>query len=98
MLYSSQGEVAGALGAAVLVHRPWTIEDVKQAMSHLPSPGDGGGEKFAEELLVFCKEFRPTTTELRRLLMAKMDNGWTKVSAGYPETDETVKSRVGPCR
>ena len=35
-------EVAGADGHAMLIHRPWTMEDVKQATTHLSSPSDGG--------------------------------------------------------
>eukprot|EP00064_Thunnus_orientalis_P007515 superscaffoldBa00000840_g7537 len=63
------------------------MEDVKQAMTHLSSLSDGGGAKFATELVVFCREFRPATSELRRLLMVKMCNNWAKISAGYPEND-----------
>lgn len=61
------------------------MEDVKQA-THLPSPSDVGGDKFAAELTVFCREFRPTTSEIRRLLMVKMGTNQAKVS-GYPEND-----------
>ena len=80
-------EVAGPDGLAILVHRPWTTSDIQAAMSHLPSPSNAGGVKFAEELLVFCREFRPTSFELRRLLMAKMGNGWAKIAGGYPQQD-----------
>ena len=56
-------------------------------MTHLPSSADVGGLKFADELRIFCREFQPTITELRRLFMAKTENGWTKVSAVYPNGD-----------
>ena len=80
-------EVAGPDGLAIVVHRPWTTSDIQAAISHLPSPSNAGGVKFAEELLVFCREFRPTSFELRRLLMAKMGNGWAKIAGGYPQQD-----------
>ncbi|KAI4903075.1 hypothetical protein NFI96_020046, partial [Prochilodus magdalenae] len=54
-------EVAGQDGP-ILVHRPGTLADIKEAMTHLPIPSDAGGTKFGNELFVFCKEFRPTTT------------------------------------
>ncbi|XP_056238551.1 uncharacterized protein LOC130173364 [Seriola aureovittata] len=43
-------ELAGADGHPMLVHRPWTMEDIKQAMTLLPSPSDGGGVKFAPKV------------------------------------------------
>lgn len=76
-------EVAGGDVHPVLVHRPWTLADIEEAMTQLLSPAEGA--KFADELRIICREFRATTIELRRLLMAKMGNGWTKVSAGYPD-------------
>ncbi|KAF7643129.1 hypothetical protein LDENG_00244550 [Lucifuga dentata] len=51
-------EVAGAGGGAMLVFRPWTVSDVKEAMQNLPSL-QGNGEQFGEELMVFCKAFPP---------------------------------------
>ena len=80
-------EVAGPDGAQMLVQRPWTMEDVKQAMTHLPSPSDVNGEKFAAELIVFWREFRSTTSELGRLLMVKMGFSWAKITTGYPENE-----------
>jgi len=53
-----------------LVFRAWTDEDVCAAGSHLPNPADPG-TNFAEELQMFCRDFRPTGAELRRLLAMK---------------------------
>ncbi|CAK6970983.1 uncharacterized protein LOC124478066 isoform X1 [Scomber scombrus] len=63
-------QVMGTDGPA-LVFRPWTDEDMKQAMSHLPDHRLSG-TLFAQELMNFCKEFYPTMSELRRLLTMKM--------------------------
>ncbi|KAI3356714.1 hypothetical protein L3Q82_003306 [Scortum barcoo] len=41
------------------------------ATAHLPDP-TVSGTRFSDELLIFCKEFSPTTHELRRLLMKKL--------------------------
>ena len=52
-------EVAGPDGLAILVHGPWTTSDIPAAMSHLPSPLNAGGVKYAQELLVFCTDSAP---------------------------------------
>ncbi|KAI4898315.1 hypothetical protein NFI96_029959 [Prochilodus magdalenae] len=57
-------------------------KETAEAMTHLPNPSNAGGTKFGEELLVFCKEFRPTTSELRRLLI-KMGTHWAIVSQRF---------------
>lgn len=65
----------------MMVYRPWTVQDMKEAMCHLPDPSDSG-TRFADELLVFCQEFSPTMRELHRLLAVKMGAAnWHKVSA-----------------
>ncbi|XP_057182604.1 uncharacterized protein LOC130549403 [Triplophysa rosa] len=65
----------------IMVYRPWTVSDMKEAMTHLPDPFDSG-KRFAEEPLIFCQEFSPTMPELRRLLAVKMGPAnWHKVSA-----------------
>lgn len=46
-------EVSGPEGP-ILVHRPWSENDIREAMSHLSQPADSGA-KFAKELLTFCK-------------------------------------------
>lgn len=71
----------------MLVFRAWTVSDMKDAMAHLPNPQDAG-DKFAEELLLFCQEFSPTTQELRRMLGVKMGPAnWHKVSGRIGNTD-----------
>ncbi len=39
-------EVAGPDGS-VMVYRPWTVTDMKEAMAHLPSPDDAG-DRFSD--------------------------------------------------
>lgn len=45
----------------------WTIEDMKEAMKHLP-PVTPNGEKFAKEFLTFCKVLMPTITQVKYLV------------------------------
>ncbi len=79
-------EVAGPDGS-VMVYRPWTVTDMKEAMAHLPSPDDAG-DRFSDELTTFCEEFSPTTQELRRLLAVKLGaTNWHKVSSQMPTTE-----------
>ncbi|KAL0199568.1 hypothetical protein M9458_002755, partial [Cirrhinus mrigala] len=63
-------EVSGPDGA-MMVFRPWTVNDMKEAMAHLPNPEEAG-DRFSTELITFCKEFSPTMYELRRLLAVKL--------------------------
>ncbi|KAI3357199.1 hypothetical protein L3Q82_015657 [Scortum barcoo] len=63
-------QVAGQ-GGPMMVHRPWTQKDMLDSLAHLPDP-TVSGTRFSDELLIFCKEFSPTTHELRRLLMKKL--------------------------
>lgn len=72
-------EVAGAAGP-ILVHRLWTLENIHGCRIHLPAVHEVGGLRFGDKLLIFCREFRPTTNELRHLLMTKLGNYWAKVS------------------
>ncbi len=79
-------EVAGPDGS-VMVYRPWTVTDMKEAMAHLPSPDDAG-DRFSDELTTFCEEFSPTTQELKRLLAVKLGaTNWHKVSSQMPTTE-----------
>ncbi len=79
-------EEAGPDGS-VMVYRPWTVTDMKEAMAHLPSPDDAG-DRFSDELTTFCEEFSPTTQELRRLLAVKLGaTNWHKVSSQMPTTE-----------
>ncbi|KAI3374167.1 hypothetical protein L3Q82_006014 [Scortum barcoo] len=55
----------------MMVYRPWTQKDMLDSLAHLPDP-TVSGTRFSDELLIFCKEFSPTTHELRRLLKKKL--------------------------
>lgn len=72
-------EVAGADGP-IFVHRPWTFQEIKESMVHLPNLHEVGDKKLGEELLHFCREFRPTTHEFRRFLLVKLGSDWAKAS------------------
>ncbi|XP_053488784.1 uncharacterized protein LOC128612521 isoform X2 [Ictalurus furcatus] len=48
-------------GGPMLVHRPWTLEDIGSCMTHLLVLREVGGGKFGDELQKSCREFRPTT-------------------------------------
>uniref|UniRef100_A0A9J8CJW6 ribonuclease H n=1 Tax=Cyprinus carpio carpio TaxID=630221 RepID=A0A9J8CJW6_CYPCA len=71
----------------MMVFRPWTVNDMKEAMAHLPSP-DEAGDKCSAELVTFCQEFSPTMHELRRLLAVKLGaSSWHKVSGKLQRED-----------
>ncbi len=79
-------EVSGPDGP-MMVFRPWTVNDMKEAMAHLPSPEEAG-DRFSTELVTFCKEFSPTVHELRRLLAVKLGvSSWHKVSGRLQRED-----------
>ncbi len=79
-------EVSGPDGP-MMVFRPWTVNDMKEAMAHLPSPEEAG-DRFSTELVTFCKEFSPTVHELRRLLAVKLGaSSWQKVSGRLQRED-----------
>lgn len=79
-------EVAGPQGP-MLVFRSWTATDVMEAARHLPEPA-ASGTKFAEQFVFFCREFRPTMSELKRLLITKMKPlYWQKMAGKFPATD-----------
>lgn len=61
-----------ALSAAPMVEPAnliGTIEDMKNAMKHLPSI-TSNGEKFAKDFLVFCKVLMPTIPQVKYLLIS----------------------------
>ena len=62
--------VMGPTGPA-LVYRPWTDADMTEALNHLPNPRNSG-TAFAVQFEIFCREFMPTVSEIRRLLMKKL--------------------------
>lgn len=77
-------QVMGAEERVCHVFRPWTEEDVRQNMAHLPNV-EASGKKLAEAVESFCEEFAPTFPELKRLLTQKMG------SVNYVK----VKDRLG---
>jgi len=79
-------QVAGPDGVQ-LVHRPWTHDDMVKALAHLPEV-KASGLKFSNELFTFCKEFSPTTAELKRLLMKKLGPAdYAKIKHALGEDD-----------
>ncbi|XP_036960086.1 uncharacterized protein LOC119022830 [Acanthopagrus latus] len=84
-------EVAGSEGRVQLVYRPWTYSDMKDAAASLPDVRNGGAE-FAVQLITFCRQFKPTTAELQRLLMVQMGTTWARVAGDYPVEDIRVEN------
>lgn len=83
-------EVSGPEGAT-LVFRAWTSADITAASQHLPNPTTSG-KLFAEQFLTFCQEFKPTTNELKRLLITKMKpTDWQKIAGKFPQNDLRCK-------
>ncbi len=83
-------EVSGPEGATLVFHA-WTSADITAASQHLPNP-TASGKIFAEQLLTFCQEFKPTTNELKRLLITKMKpTDWQKISGKFPDVDIRCK-------
>ncbi|KAM8741686.1 uncharacterized protein AB9X84_018994 [Acanthopagrus schlegelii] len=84
-------EVAGSEGRVQLVYRPWTYSDMKDAAASLPDVRNGGAD-FAVQLITFCRQFKPTTAELQRLLMVQMGTTWARVAGDYPVEDIRVEN------
>ena len=83
-------EVSGPEGTT-LVFRPWTSDDIKAASQNLQNPTTSG-KIFGEQLSTFCQEFKPTTNELKRLLITKMKpTDWQKISGKFPIIDVRCK-------
>ncbi|KAL1270830.1 hypothetical protein QQF64_029846 [Cirrhinus molitorella] len=79
-------EVSGPEGP-MMVFRPWTAAETREAMAHLPDVSEGG-DKLSEELIQFCEEFSPTMAELKRLLLTKLGpTNWYKVKGRMPADD-----------
>lgn len=51
-----------------LVYWPWTDAEVCAAITHL-LPASASGAAFSAEFKIFCGQFMPTGTEIRRILM-----------------------------
>lgn len=64
-------QVAGPDGTPTYVYRPWTMNELKESLSHLP-PITGGGEAFTAELTHWFHDFTPTVAEAKRALMTVM--------------------------
>ncbi|RXN30179.1 myb SANT-like DNA-binding domain-containing 4 [Labeo rohita] len=80
-------EVSGPDGP-MMVFRPWTALEAREAMAHLPDVSEGG-VKMSTELVRFCEEFSPTMTELRRFLLSKLGpSNW------YLQIRDFVKSDI----
>lgn len=58
----------------IVVLRPWTLDDLKEMISHLP-PASQGGETLAKEFLTFCQQYTPTLSEMRLLLSKHLKPG-----------------------
>ena len=80
-------EAPGVNRDTVLFQRPWTLSEIKEAMVHLPLPGEVGGNRMDTELLTFCRDFKPTTHELRCLLMTKIGPEFSRINLGWPDND-----------
>ncbi|XP_058273794.1 uncharacterized protein LOC131370461 [Hemibagrus wyckioides] len=77
-------EVAGANGP-LLVLRPWGTTDIMDAGMQLPDPREVGGKKFSVEIQRFCRDFRPTSHELRHMLMKKLGVDISRIQYQWPD-------------
>lgn len=81
----------GPQGEPCHVFRPWTEADLAGNLAFLP-PFEANGEKFAEAIEAFCKEFSPTFAELRCLLPQKMGAvAYVKIREKLVGDDRMVK-------
>uniref|UniRef100_A0AAV2M1F8 Nbr1-like C-terminal UBA domain-containing protein n=1 Tax=Knipowitschia caucasica TaxID=637954 RepID=A0AAV2M1F8_KNICA len=62
--------VAGANGETY-IYRPWQPEELKDIARHLPDPVQDGPH-FGVEFELFCRQYRPSAYEWRRLLAHRM--------------------------
>ena len=49
-----------------------------------------GGTQYAVQLEAFCKQFKPTSTELQRLLMTQMGIHYSKVTQVFPARERRL--------
>ena len=63
-------EAAGHEGPT-LVYRPWTENEMREAVKHLP-PITASGDRFFLDFECFCREFRPSFPEIKRLLILQL--------------------------
>ncbi|XP_038554327.1 uncharacterized protein LOC119887767 [Micropterus salmoides] len=81
ILKNESAETAGT-GGPTLDFRPWSEEDIDEAMAYVTSPTEDL-ESFTKQLEQFAKEYRPTMTELRRLMSKVLKHDFHKVSAYF---------------
>ena len=91
-------EVAAGDGNTQLIYRPWTFTEMKEStISFLPQVVSGGTQ-YAVQLEAFCKQFKPTSTELQRLLMTQMGIQYSKVTQAFFRMGAEIgEFRMGPC-
>ncbi|XP_077953554.1 uncharacterized protein LOC144390929 [Gasterosteus aculeatus] len=77
-------EVAGAQGT-MLVFRPWSDTDEAEAMSHVCNPKDNLA-KWETDLKQFVREYRPTMSELRRLMCRLLKHDYHRVQGVFTTT------------
>ena len=83
-------EVAAGDGNTQLIYRPWTFTDMKECtLSFLPQVLSGG-TRYAVQLEAFCQQFKPTSTELQRLLVTQMGIHYSKVTGVFPARDQRL--------
>ncbi|XP_043561879.1 uncharacterized protein LOC122557838 [Chiloscyllium plagiosum] len=83
VLQAPMVDVAGPEGHPVLVHRTWTMKNLESAYGQLPDSREVGGNKFAEEVTIFCIEFHPMSHH-PRLLGPKVGADGTKIKYKWP--------------
>lgn len=69
-----------AHGLVVCVYQPWTAADFRDVMEGMPNPLEAGGADCDPATM-------PTTTEIRRLVVTKIQLKWGAVQGGWPEKD-----------
>lgn len=83
-------EVFGVEGP-ILVFRPWSDSDVADAVSHIGSPKDHLS-KWEADLTQFVKGYRPTMSELRRLMHKSLGSDYHKIQGVF--TPARMDSRL----
>ncbi|KAI9999556.1 hypothetical protein NQD34_018414 [Periophthalmus magnuspinnatus] len=79
-------EVSGPQGST-LVFRPLISSEISAASQHLLNP-TASAQTFAKELITFCQDFKPTMSELRRVLILKMKpTEWHKIADQLQNTE-----------
>lgn len=75
-------EIAGSRGP-MLVFQPWSGRDIEEAVERLPTV-TGNGREFTAELEDFCMTFRPTVSEIRRVIKKKLKASDASTLRPYP--------------